>query len=351
MQSTAWSPGRFEGRDHLDANSEPGVNRMHSSSLPAAILCRLLWLACFLCPMAQAAGQRLSVLSFNIWGGGLNQGESIAATAAAIRAADADLVGLQEVRAESDSCTGEHCPPTGEAVSVALAKELGYHHYEQRQVNDALWANAVLSRYPILGASEHDLGVQVDVAGRKVVLFNIHATDYPYQPYQLLRIPYGAAPFLETAEQAVQSARQARHSALELLRADLQFAEGADLVLLTGDFNEPSRHDWTARAVATGRHPVAVDWPLTRAIERLGFADAYRTAHPDEVASPGFTWSPLISEGATDDHADRIDYVFVFGPAFTVTGAKVVGEGSDRADLVVSPWPSDHRAVLAELEF
>jgi len=327
------------------------MNTKYSSSFLHPVLGRLVWLVLLVCPLAQADGQPLSVLSFNIWGGGLNQGESIAATAAAIRAADADLVGLQEVRAESDPCTGEHCPATGEAVSVALARELGYHHYEQRKANDALWANAILSRYPILGASEHDLGVQVDVGGRRVVLFNIHATDYPYQPYQLLRIPYGAAPFLETAAQAVQSAQQARQGALELLRADLPFAKDADLVLLTGDFNEPSRHDWTARAAATGRHPMAVEWPLTAAIEQLGFTDAYRAAHPDEVASPGFTWSPLIREGATDDHADRIDYVFVRGPGVKVTDAKVVGEDRAKADLVVNPWPSDHRAVLVELGF
>lgn len=324
---------------------------VYSLSRLAQMLRRSLCLAFLACPIAQAEVQELAVLSFNIWGGGLNQAEPIAATVAAIRAADADLVGLQEVRAESDPCSGEHCPPAGESVSAALARELGYHHYEQRKVNDALWANAVLSRYPIVGASENDLGVQVDVAGRKVVLFNIHATDYPYQPYQLLRIPYDAAPFLETAAQAEQSAQETRQSALDLLRTDLQFAEDADLVVLTGDFNEPSIHDWTARAVAAGRHPLAVSWPLTGAIEQLGFTDAYRAAHPDEVANPGFTWSPLIREGATDDHADRIDYVFVLGTTAKVIGAKVVGEDSDKADLVVNPWPSDHRAILVDLEF
>ena len=324
---------------------------VYSLSRLAQMLRRSLCLAFLACPIAQAEVQELAVLSFNIWGGGLNQAEPIAATVAAIRAADADLVGLQEVRAESDPCSGEHCPPAGESVSAALARELGYHHYEQRKVNDALWANAVLSRYPIVGASENDLGVQVDVAGRKVVLFNIHATDYPYQPYQLLRIPYDAAPFLETAAQAEQSAQETRQSALDLLRTDLQFAEDADLVVLTGDFNEPSIRDWTARAVAAGRHPLAVSWPLTGAIEQLGFTDAYRAAHPDEVANPGFTWSPLIREAATDDHADRIDYVFVLGTTAKVIGAKVVGEDSDKADLVVNPWPSDHRAVLVDLEF
>ena len=324
---------------------------VYSLSRLAQMLRRSLCLAFLACPIAQAEVQELAVLSFNIWGGGLNQAEPIAATVAAIRAADADLVGLQEVRAESDPCSGEHCPPAGESVSAALARELGYHHYEQRKVNDALWANAVLSRYPIVGASENDLGVQVDVAGRKVVLFNIHATDYPYQPYQLLRIPYDAAPFLETAAQAEQSAQETRQSALDLLRTELQFAEDADLVVLTGDFNEPSIHDWTARAVAAGRHPLAVSWPLTGAIEQLGFTDAYRAAHPDEVANPGFTWSPLIREGATEDHADRIDYVFVLGTTAKVIGAKVVGEDSDKADLVVNPWPSDHRAILVDLEF
>jgi len=324
---------------------------VYSLSRLAQMLRRSLCLAFLACPIAQAEVQELAVLSFNIWGGGLNQAEPIAATVAAIRAADADLVGLQEVRAESDPCSGEHCPPAGESVSAALARELGYHHYEQRKVNDALWANAVLSRYPIVGASENDLGVQVDVAGRKVVLFNIHATDYPYQPYQLLHIPYDAAPFLETAAQAEQSAQETRQSALDLLRTELQFAEDADLVVLTGDFNEPSIHDWTARAVAAERHPLAVSWPLTGAIEQLGFTDAYRAAHPDEVANPGFTWSPLIREGATDDHADRIDYVFVLGTTAKVIGAKVVGEDSDKADLVVNPWPSDHRAILVDLEF
>jgi endonuclease/exonuclease/phosphatase family metal-dependent hydrolase len=119
----------------------------------------LLGLAATIGTAAPGADQRLTVLSFNIWGGGRNGGEPIAATAAVIRAADADLVGLQEVRGESDPCTGKHCPPTGEAVSMALARELGYHHHHQRASNDALWANAILSRYPIVGASPNDLGV------------------------------------------------------------------------------------------------------------------------------------------------------------------------------------------------
>ena len=42
----------------------------------------------------------------------------------------------------------------------------------------------------------NDLGVVVEVEGRRLHVFNIHNTDYPYQPYQLLGIPYGDQPSL-----------------------------------------------------------------------------------------------------------------------------------------------------------
>jgi endonuclease/exonuclease/phosphatase (EEP) superfamily protein YafD len=48
------------------------------------------------------------------------------------------------------------------------------------------------------------------------------------------------------------------------------------------------------------------------------------------------------------DRHDRIDFVFVRGA--TVKTVEVVGESKDRADVVVSPYPSDHRAMVAEVE-
>ena len=43
----------------------------------------------------------------------------------------------------------------------------------------------------------------------------------------------------------------------------------------------------------------------------------------------------------------RIDYVYFRGVGVQVTEAKVVGESKENADIVVSPYPSDHRAVVA----
>ncbi len=97
--------------------------------------------------------------------------------------------------------------------------------------------------------------------------------------------------------------------------------------MLTGDFNEPSHLEWTEAAVAAGKCPLAVDWPATRAIAGAGLIDAFRAcAH------------------------DRIDFVFAGGAGVKVVSAEVVGEEERRADLVVRPWPSDHRAVVATVE-
>jgi len=293
----------------------------------------------------------LTVMTYNVWGGGANEGKPIDETVAAIRAAGADIIGMQETRLESDPCTAESCPATGPSVAKAIADALGFYYYDQSQTNEALWANAILSRYPIGDATPNDLGVAIDVEGRTVYVFNIHLTDFPYQPYQLLDIEYGDAPFLDNVDEAVQAATATRGPALDLLRADLNAAEGAAASFIFGDFNEPSHRDWTEAAVAAGLQPLAVPWPTTLAIERLGYTDALRTCYPDVVAKPAFTWTPTGDPLDPDDHHDRIDFVFVRGDGLVVEDAFVVGEGSPAADIIVTPWPSDHRAISARVRF
>jgi endonuclease/exonuclease/phosphatase family metal-dependent hydrolase len=293
----------------------------------------------------------LTVMTFNAWGGGGNEGLSIEDTAAAIRAAGADIVGVQETRAESPDCTETVCPPAGESVAPRLAAALGFHLHEQSQQNEALWSNAILSRYPIGAATPHDLGVAIEVPGRRVYAFNIHFDDFPYQPFQLARIPYGPAPFLATAADAEQAAVAARGAGVRLLIEDLAAAAGADAAFVFGDFNEPSHRDWTARAAAAGRVPLAVDFPSARAIEAQGFVDAFRAVHPDEVAVPGLTWEAGSHPEEGPVRHDRIDFVFARGPGLVVEQARIIGEKSPEADGVVTPWPSAPRAVAATVRF
>jgi exodeoxyribonuclease-3 len=314
-----------------------------------AIVMTLIALACT--PLAGRADTILTVMTFNTWGGGANEGKPIDETAAVIRAAGADIIGIQETREEGPDCSEETCPPASDSVAAKLAQALGFHHYEQAKTNDALWANAILSRYPIGAATPNDLGVAIDVEGRRVFAFNIHFTDFPYQPYQVFGIPYGEAPFLKTGAEAAQAAAAARGSGVALLVEDLKAAAGADAAFVFGDFNEPSHRDWTARTAAAGRHPFAVDFPTARAVENQGFVDAYRAAHPDEVATPGYTWEAIARPADVQVHHDRIDYVFARGAKLAVEQARIFGEKTPQADVVVTPWPSDHRAVVATVRF
>ena len=300
---------------------------------------------------ASAEETTLTVMSFNTWGVGANEGKPVDATVAAIRAAGADIVGIQETRTEGDTCTAEVCPPLGESRAKAIADALGFHYYDQTAETDANWSNAILSRFPIGAATGNDTGVAIDVNGRTVYAFNLHLDDSPYQPYQLVGIEYGPFPFLKTADEAIKAATETRGHAIALFREDLKAAADADAAFVFGDFNEPSHRDWTEAAARAGRHPIAVAYPTALAIENEGFVDAFRVSFPDEVAKPGFTWTPTTEPTDPEDHHDRIDFVFARAPKLEVLSTGIVGEKTPEADLVVTPWPSDHRAVMATVKF
>ncbi len=317
--------------------------------MPTRILPGLF--VCVLAAGPAAAETTLRIMSYNIWGGGVNEGKGVEETVAVLKAASPDIVGIQETRLEGADCTADHCPPQGDSVAKAIAEALGYNYHDQTAENAALWANAILSRHPIGQPSPNDLGVPIDVNGTTVWAFNIHHDDEPYQPYQLLGIEYGPAPFITTEAEAVDYANQTRGPAMDLLFEDMKAAGDAAAVLVFGDFNEPSEHDWTEAAVAAGQQPVRVEWPTTRRLSEAGFVDTYRAVWPDPVAKPAFTWTPQGDEADTEDHHDRIDFAFARAAGLKVLDAWIVGETGPRTDLAVDPWPSDHRAVLAEISF
>jgi hypothetical protein len=121
-------------------------------------------------------------------------------------------------------------------------------------------------------------------------------------------------------------------------------------VILTGDFNSPSHRDWTRKTVKARpqvRFPLA--WPVTIAVERAGFRDSYREVHPDPVRRPGLTWTPGYPPPnvPAKETLDRIDLIYSAGRA-TALQSRIVGErGGPDVDVGVSPWPSDHRAVVS----
>jgi endonuclease/exonuclease/phosphatase family metal-dependent hydrolase len=269
-----------------------------------------------------AHGLDLRVLTLNIQNDGRGR---IPLLVSLIQKSGADIVALQE---------------SGDATAE-IGSALGFHWVSQ---SDDL---GIVSRWPIAGLTAGRQGARIEIPDGRLDVFNVHLYYKPYQPYQLLHIPYQGGAFLETAAEAVAAARAARGRDVEAALRDISLIPDGDApVIVAGDFNEPSWQDWTDAAVAAGHQPLAVAWPSTRAFTDAGFRDAYRTVWPDEVRWPGNTWTPTTRADDPHDHHDRIDFV-MFRGKMHVLRAQIVGEDSAHAQIVTSPYPTDHRGVVA----
>lgn len=261
----------------------------------------------------------LRVMSFNIWLGGelVDFGKVVEA----IQLAKADIVGVQE----------------GTGNTARLAKSLGWEHYDEQM--------QIISRYPLInppGSDDQFIYVQVR-PGQVVAVMNVHLPSDPYGPYE---IRDGA-----DLQAVLELERTTRLAAIEPVLARVpELLEANVPVLLTGDFNTPSHHDWTeSTAAAREQVKFPVEWPVTVAVEAAGFRDTYRAIYPDPVENPGITWTygyphPRLNP---DEIVDRIDLVFAAGDV-EILNSEIVGEqdGSD-VNIGVLPFPSDHRGVVA----
>lgn len=273
----------------------------------------------------QGETRELKVMSFNIWVGG---GKSLDETFRVVRETGVDIVGVQE--------------STKQSVNVVekFAEENGWHTHAEGS------SRTILSHYPIVEISDNKKGCKIKLDDDTFVwMFNLHLVHCPYEPYQLNDIEYCGAPFLKTAEDAVDSAWKSRGDDVKATIADIKAAQKENCpIFLTGDFNEPSCLDWTEKAAEAGICKIPVDWPATRAFQRdADMQDAYRTKYPDEITHKGHTWTTLPAEREV---LDRIDFLFFHGENVKLKDVFIVGEKSELTDIGFENYPSDHRAVL-----
>ena len=280
----------------------------------------------FLPPPASAASPvNLRVMEFNIeYGGTVVSFDSIVR---AVQAADADVVGVEE----------------GEGNIPRLAKALGYPFYDVRL--------QVVSRFPLIDPPHGDgLYLFVETApGEVVALANVHLPAGPYSP-NLVRRGAERSTILEIERRVRVPAVEPSVTALTGL------VDQGIPALLLGDFNTPSRLDWTPATVGLREQiHYPVNWPVSRYVEDAGLRDTFREAHPDPVENQGLTWPsgrphpPGVWSPGPNAPADRIDFIYAAGDIHTL-GSDVVGEsGGPDVTIDVDPWGTDHRAVVSQL--
>lgn len=265
-------------------------------------------------------GRPLRVLAWNIWHGGRRKGrdEGVKRVVELLRACEADIVLMQETYGSGPRISGR----------------LGFDFF-LRSSN-----LSVMSRFPIVDV--HRLyqgfrfgGTTIELRpGVRIQAYSLWINHLPSVQKQLTEGATGTE--LATADDKTRG-REIRGILKSLLP---HLAKAPKLpVLVGGDFNSGSHLDWTKAAKGLSNHAGrVVAWPVSVEMERAGFRDSFRVAHPNPIEAPGHTWSPEFPKS----HQDRIDYVYYRGDAWHVEDAKIL-RSHPRG------WPSDHAASLAIL--
>ena|GEM_PF-1337074 len=281
-------------------------------------------------------GTRLRLMSMNASGG---QGGFAATPAllaqriAAVQAAGADVVGLQEVDGSDIVAMAKGL---GWTNSQGVANSVSGERTDYVNPNGDTLAGRVgiISRYPILnriGQTTNNYGgvgatIQVST-NLRVHVFNAHlwwgaASTNAYPPgTSPVTGTYG--PYWQTHGSNWTDIVSMENALLvpavnELLALAKPYISNSEPVFLTGDFNNPSHQDY----------PATNPWPATVACVNAGLVDSYRQMHPTNriatagqflASDPGVTWTsagatgsePGTMNGSSGTPAfDRIDFVF-----------------------------------------
>ena len=260
----------------------------------------------------------LSFMSFNILYGG--DEVDFSKVVEAIQLANPDVIGIQEA----------------EGATEKLTKALNYPYYDSKL--------HLISKYPLIRS--FDKGwyfTYVETKPGKVFVFsNIHLPSDPYGP-ELVRDG-------KPIDSVYKNEYLTRFHELDTHKKYFSELQSKGFpIILTGDFNAPSHLDWTSYHTSSRPHmKYAVEWPVSKSLEKMGFIDTYRSVFPDAKAKPGLTWTPGSPAPKTNPNEthDRIDFIWASGTN-NVLDAKILGEknGPD-VDISVTPYPSDHRGVI-----
>ena len=233
----------------------------------------------------------VKVMSFNLWTGKPKKKESFIEI---IKKADPDIVIINEA----------NDPETFNAIADALGYERVLSVHNKYNVG-------VLSKYKI--ESQECYALETLAKSLVEIKVNIPGWDKPVYIFACHLIALN-----------LPGRNKKRGVEMETILPYIQKRMG-DHVIFAGDMNEESHLD----------RPMDENC-ISRSIESIGLIDSYRNYFKSPEVSPGFTHNILMIP------TKRIDYIYISN-GLEVSNSETLGK------LFYSPWPSDHAALLSEI--
>lgn len=328
----------------------------------------LCWLFSF--SLCGKENKEFSVLQWNIWQEGTVVEGGYEAIVNEIVRLKPDFITFSEVRNYNQT---RFCDRI--VRSLSQKGETYYSFYS----NDS----GLLSKYPITDSTtvfplKDDHGsiyrLVSSIYGREIAVYTAHL-DYLSDAYYNVRGYDGSTwqeiPIPETVQEvlAVNDASLRDDAIRNFVAAAKEDITAGRIVVLGGDFNEPSHLDWIRETKDLyDHHGLIIPWTVPLILDNNGFIDTYREIYPDVLAYPGFTFpadNPLIpinklTWAPKADERDRIDYIFyhpaegvsvkdavILGPEGSICKSKRIKETSkDRFITPLDIWPTDHKGLL-----
>lgn len=322
------------------------------------------------------AGQptRFKVLQFNIWQEGTIVAGGYEGVVRQILESGADFVTLSEVRNYNDS---RFCDRIVESLKDSGHTFYSFYSYD----------SGVLSRYPIVDSTtvypcvdDHGSAYRalIDMNGQELALYTTHL-DYLNCTYYDVKGYDGSSwkkrpPMVDVDSVLANNTLSMRDDGMKaILKKAKEDIEQNRIVIVGGDFNEPSHLDW----IETTKHlydrqGLTVPWTVSKMLEAEGYTDAYRELYPDPLTHPGITYPADCPEievsrltwAPESDERERIDFIhyaphkglsvtdaLIWGPQGSIKASQRVKENTqDIFGIGEGIWPTDHKGVLVTFE-
>ncbi len=317
--------------------------------------------------------ETLRVLQFNIWQEGTVVPGGYEGIVQQILDSRADLVTFSEVRNYNNT---RFCDRIVESLKEKGQLFYSFYSYD----------SGILSRYPITDSltvfpEKGDHGsiykAVIPFRGREIALYTAHL-DYLNCTYYDVKGYDGSTwkkrPPMTDLDSILTNNRASRRddAILAFMDEARKDKDKKRLIIIGGDFNEPSHLDWTEKTKDLyDRQGLVIPWTVSVLMEKEGFRDAYRVRYPDPLTHPGITY-PADCPGipvskltwAPDaDERERIDFIYYFpdkklkvtdavvwGPPGSICHSQRVQE-TERTEIGSGVWPTDHKAVLVTFTY